>query len=135
MASKRKKEVELHASFCSSQYWDMECFLNQRPWLNPPHQRDTLDDNDEVFITPDWLHSYCAANNINSADSADDNFTVDSVMQETTPDEDPAWSAEPILPPKPPAGKGKEKIGIPMSRMKASGCPSNTAVRRRHSSS
>jgi hypothetical protein len=120
MASKRRKDLGLPVNFCSSQYRDMERFLSQRPCLNPPHQRDTLDDNDQVYITPDQLHSYCAANNINPADLAHDNFIADSVMQETTPYEDPAWSAEPVLPPKPPVAKGR---------------PSNTAVRRRHSSS
>ena len=38
MASKRKKELRLPANFCSSQYWNMERFLSQRPCLNPPHQ-------------------------------------------------------------------------------------------------
>jgi hypothetical protein len=98
MGTKRRKELGLPANFCMSQYRDMERFLSQRPCLNPPHQRDTLDDNDHVFVTPDQLHSYCAANNINPQDLGDDNFTTDPTPEQAASAMNPAWTADPMLP-------------------------------------
>jgi hypothetical protein len=65
----------------------------------------------------------------------DDNFTANSAIHELAAIEDPAWNAKRVLPPKLPAGNGKEKIDNAAFGMKEDTHPSNTTIRRCHSSS
>jgi hypothetical protein len=135
MGAKRRKELGLPGNFCITQYRDMERFLSQWPCLNPPHQRDTLDDNNHVFIIPDQLHSYCAANNINLEDLGDDNFTGDPTLEQSALAANPAWTANPVLSQRPPLVKGKDKVESSTFGMKLDSRPPNTAIWQRHSSS
>ena len=64
MGSKRRKELCLPANFCSNYHKEMDRFLHCRPCLNPPHQRDSLDNEAPHPMTAEELHEYCIQNRV-----------------------------------------------------------------------
>jgi hypothetical protein len=55
----RQKELYLSANFCGSHYKEMDKFLHQRLCLNPPHQWDSLVDEESEPMSAEELHNYC----------------------------------------------------------------------------
>jgi hypothetical protein len=56
MTSKRRKELTLPTNFVSFHFNEMDKFLSQRLVFNPLHQRDTMADNDHVFLQTNQMN-------------------------------------------------------------------------------
>jgi hypothetical protein len=135
MSSRRRKELMLPPNFVHAHFQEMQKFLSQRPSLNPPHQRDSLDDNDHVHKTPAQLMEYCASHGIDPETLQDDDF-ADPVLQQGLVFMAGAGGSS-TLPPLPEQSwKGKETVEMPLPpNMKADRRPPNMAVKRRQTSS
>ena len=140
MFAKRRKELTLPSNFCSTHYREMERFLSQRPCMNLPKQHDTFCmEEDDVHSTED-LARYCATHHVTEEMLTGGDVCLDSNILGDIPPLGVGGSHGPRLPCAVPAagidiGKGKEKLENAARNMAADARPTNTAVRRRHSSS
>jgi hypothetical protein len=67
MTSKERKEAHVPAKFPEPFFNAMHKYLKQRPCLNPPHQRDTLGEDDHPYMMAEHLHQFCMENEVDPA--------------------------------------------------------------------
>lgn len=101
MSSKRSKELYLPPNFSSTHDRDMDRFLHQRPCLVPPHQKETMGDDDHVFVAATQLWDFCAAKNVDPHTIVYNNFVCDPVTHLSPMSRSKERSAG-QLPPRPP---------------------------------
>jgi hypothetical protein len=140
MASKRRKELTLPSKFCSSHFRKMEKFLNQRPCLNPPRQEDSFNDEDDDFRTSEELARLCAQQHITEEMLAGAEVSGDPPLHPAAAPIGLGGNAGPGLPQKPPTSsshvvKRKEKLENAAHNLAQDPRPTNTAIRRRQTSS
>jgi hypothetical protein len=138
MGSKRRKELCLPANFCSSHYKEMDRFLHQRPCLNPPYQRDSLDDEAPQPMTAEELHEYCIQNGVDPLTVGGQNNDVDPVLHHSPASLASSGSGSHRQHDGTPKAtcKGHEKLDLAAKNtMKPDPHPANTGIKRRHSSS
>ena len=140
MSAKRRKELTLPPNFSSSHFQEMEKFLSQRPCLNPPRQRDSFTAHEGDFHSTEDLARYCAQQHITEDMLAGEHGSADAVPHPnphgaTGSANGVARSSRGLPPTSGFASKGKDKLDNAAQNMSTDPRPSNTAVKRRQTSS
>ena len=140
MFAKRRKELTLPTNFCSMHYMEMERFLSQRPCMNPPRQHDTFCMEEEDIQSTEDLARYYATHQVTEEMLTGGDVCPDPDIVGDIPPLGVGASHGPRLPHAGTScgihtGKGKEKLDNAVRNMAVDPRPTNTAIRRRHSSS
>jgi hypothetical protein len=151
MGSKLRKELTLPWNFCPQHFREMDWFVHQRPCLNPLRETDTFSDSDPMYMSPKQLHAYYKDHNIDpNSLGHDETYTAEALAgaiyghYPTSLHVGGSAGHVPAVPPRPLktptrklSCKGEDKLSAVEKNvnMKPDCRPSNTAVKRRQSSS